>query len=87
MAGRREGAILPGRRPEDDAAEVRAGAAVQGGNPQPLFETHVTSTLTNTQPRYAVTRDGQRFLIPTPMGEAGSMPAPVVVIWMAGTKR
>jgi Tol biopolymer transport system component len=65
------------------AVEVKIGATFQVGNPEPLFDTHITNALV----RYAVTRDGQRFLIPTPMGEAGSTPATVVINWMAGIKR
>ena len=53
------------------------------GNPQPLFEIRVTSPLV----RYAVTRDAQRFLVPTPVGEAGATFATVVINWTAGIKR
>jgi Tol biopolymer transport system component len=65
------------------AVEVETGAAFQAGIPRPLFETQITGSST----RYAVTRDGQRFLIPTLTGEAGSTPATVVINWMAGIKR
>jgi hypothetical protein len=62
--------------------EVKAGATFQAGLPQPLFDTHITTRRT----RYAVTRDGQRFLIPTPMSETGPTPATVVINWTAGIK-
>ena len=65
------------------AVEVTTGAAFRAGIPRPLFETGVTNILV----RYAVTRDGQRFLIPTPTGEASPTPATVVVNWTAGIKR
>src|SRR5207245_11498110 len=51
--------------------EMKMGATFQAGIPQPLFETYITNVFV----RYAVTRDGQRFLIPTRMGEAGATPA------------
>ncbi len=65
------------------AVEVKTGATFQAGNPQPLFETRVT----NTAVRYSVTHDGQRFLIPTPLGKIGPAPATVVINWTAGIKR
>jgi hypothetical protein len=38
--------------------------------------------------RFAVTRDGQRFLIPTPLAESsGPSSATLVVNWLAGVKR
>src|SRR5207247_1458230 len=49
------------------AVEVKTGVTFQAGSPQPLFETHIDTP----QTRYAVTRDGQRFLLPAPVGEAG----------------
>jgi serine/threonine protein kinase/Tol biopolymer transport system component len=63
------------------AVDLRTGASFQAGVPQPLFETHITTMET----RYAVTRDGQRFLLPVSLGEAG--PATVVINWTAGIKR
>jgi hypothetical protein len=65
------------------AVAVKTGGTFQAGNPQPLFETRITSPLA----RYAMTRDGQRFLVPTPMGEAGATFATVVINWTAGIKR
>jgi Tol biopolymer transport system component len=65
------------------AVEVKAGATFQAGNPQPLFETRVPSPTV----RYAVTRDGQRFLVPASITETGPTPVTVVINWMAGIKR
>ena len=49
--------------------------------PQPLFETRISDII-----RYAVSRDGQTFLIPT-MVESGTQSATVVINWTAGIKR
>jgi hypothetical protein len=65
------------------AVEVKTGTAFRAGLPQPLFETHITSATV----RIAVTRDGQRFLIPTPIGETSPTPATVVINWKSGIKR
>ena len=61
---------------------MKTGGALQVGIPQPLFETLLADTM-----RYAVTGDGRRFLIPTPVGEAAATPATAVINWMAGIKR
>src|SRR5205807_2642863 len=65
------------------AVEVKTGGDFQAGIPQPLFEARESDFVG----RYAVTRDGQRFLIPTPVGGTNSTPATVVINWMAGMKR
>jgi Tol biopolymer transport system component len=59
------------------AVEVKTGASVQAGIPQPLFETHVTSVTA----KFAVTDDGRRFLVPSPAAEVSSAPMTVVVNW------
>jgi hypothetical protein len=64
------------------AVDLTRGAA-QAGVPQPLFETRLTDWVI----RYAVTRDGQRFLLPVSLGEAGPAPATVVINWTTGIKR
>ncbi len=67
------------------AVEVQSGpdGQFQAGSPRPLFETRISSPLV----RYTVTGDGQRFLVPTPTGEARSTPATVVLNWTAAGKR
>ena len=65
------------------AVEVKAGGVFQSGLPRPLFATRTNSPFVH----YAVTHDGQRFLIPTEVGEAGSTPAVVVLNWMEGIKK
>jgi hypothetical protein len=66
------------------AAEVSIGRTFQPGNVAALFETGVTEY----QERFAVTADGQRFLVPAPVEETeGARPVTVVQNWLAGAKR
>jgi hypothetical protein len=66
------------------AAEVSIGRTFQPGNVTALFETGVTEY----QERFAVTADGQRFLVPAPVEETeGARPVTVVQNWLAGAKR
>jgi hypothetical protein len=65
------------------AVEVKAGPTFRAGIPRALFETNVPDRFAS----FAVTRDGQRFLIPTPMVGTTSAPATVVINWTAGIKR
>jgi serine/threonine protein kinase len=63
------------------AVEVKANASgFEFSAPRPLFEAHTTD-------RYAVTADGQRFLINTPVEESSSAPITVVLNWTAEAKR
>jgi len=50
---------------------------------KPLFETRAAGN----RSQYAVTADGQRFLINTAPEQAASAPIAVVVNWTAGLKR
>ncbi|MDO8677104.1 MAG: protein kinase [Acidobacteriota bacterium] len=64
------------------AVAMRNGRPI--GVPSPLFHTRI-----NVQPlihQYAVTADGQRFLMITPVGETTS-PFHVLINWTAGLKR
>jgi hypothetical protein len=66
------------------AVDMRMTAGhVEAGIPKPLFPTAVASEFT----AYAVTPDGQRFLIITEGQEAVSQPATVVINWTAGLKK
>ncbi len=56
------------------AVDVKAGETFQAGIPRPLFDIK-----SPTATRFAVTRDGQRFLIPTLMGGNSGSPATVVI--------
>jgi len=63
------------------AVEVKANASgLEFSAPKPLFDTH-------TSDRYAVTADGQRFLISTPIEESASALITVILNWTAETKR
>ena len=55
------------------------GTAILPGTPKPLFQTDLN--VSSIIDQYAVTGDGQRFLILTPTGEASQSPITVVVNW------
>ena len=62
-----------------------AGGSVQMGIPQPLFEVDVDRfTAPN---RYAVTRDGQRFIVNLPSEGAARLPLTVVLNWTEEMKK
>ena len=77
--------LAPGTRigPYVIVGPLGAGATFQAGVPQPLFETRINGPFA----RFAVTANGQRFLVPTPVSEAIASPATVVMNWTAGIKR
>ena len=63
------------------AVEVKANpSGLEFSAPKPLFDTH-------SQNRYAVTADGQRFLINKPVEESASAPITVILNWTAEAKR
>jgi serine/threonine protein kinase len=63
------------------AVEVKANTSgLEFSAPKPLFDTHTTD-------RYAVTADGQRFLLTTPVEESTSAPITVILNWTAEAKR
>ena len=67
------------------AVDLKAGGskerpAVDVGAPRPLFETRVPSQLPIHRD-YAVTKDGQRFLVNSLTEEAGGAPITIVVNW------
>jgi eukaryotic-like serine/threonine-protein kinase len=68
------------------AVEVKLGATFEAKAPQPLFSTRVL-TITEFRNHYAVTRDGQRFLVNSLIEETTTNPITVVVNWTAGLKR
>ena len=63
------------------AVEVRTGATFEVGVPRALFSTRPSGVV-----RYAVTRDGQRFLVSVPTEDAAA-PVTVVVNWFEALKR
>ena len=63
------------------------GQAIECGTPVPLFVARVNSSLQGGQPhQYAVSTDGQRFLINTPTSEKGVAPITVILNWQAELK-
>lgn len=62
------------------AVEVKAGAALEAGNPRELFKPPLGAD-------YAVSRDGQRFLIATSAEEDSPSPVTVVLNWTAELKK
>jgi len=59
------------------AVDIQPGTTFQAGIPKALFE----AALLNPMARFAVTANGQRFLIPTQVAEVTFAPATVVVNW------
>jgi eukaryotic-like serine/threonine-protein kinase len=69
------------------AVEIKEdGESFAAGNPKPLFETRATAILPGGS-IYAVTGDGQRFLVITPIEESSPSPITVVMNWTAGIKK
>jgi Tol biopolymer transport system component len=67
------------------ALEIKTGAALEPGVPQPLFQTWI-----NVDPgidQYAVTGDGQRFIVITPAEGQKPTPFNVVLNWTAALKK
>jgi hypothetical protein len=68
------------------AVDVKLGAMLEAGVPKTLFAARIL-TLTAYRNHYAVTADGQRFLINSMIEEIGTGPISVVVNWTADLKR
>jgi Protein kinase domain/WD40-like Beta Propeller Repeat len=66
------------------AAVGGKGRSFEVGTVTTLFQTHVISQI---RTQYAVTADGQRFLVNTISQQATSSPITVVVNWTAGLKK
>jgi hypothetical protein len=67
------------------AVEVVTEGTFHAGTPKVLFQTRGWGQYGG--PHYAVTADGQRFLIITPVGEAASPTITVVLNWPAALKK
>ena len=69
------------------AVEVKGeGASFEAGAPRPLFDLRVP-TFTGSQAQFAVTPDGQKFLIANTAGENKSEPITVALNWTADLKQ
>jgi serine/threonine protein kinase len=73
------------------AAEIRSGGSViEAGNPRALFDTGYFDLGPFPYHPYAVSADGQRFLIPRPVSRLGQDQVPpiaVVMNWAEGIRR
>ncbi len=67
------------------AVPIRAGSTLEPGAPEALFATGIAVELNIDQ--YAVTPDGQRFLVIEPVGSSVQTPITVVLNWAAGLAR
>ncbi|MBI4479494.1 MAG: serine/threonine-protein kinase [Acidobacteria bacterium] len=71
------------------AVPMAIGAAIEAGPPKALFDVHLVprdSSAPNAYYQYDVTRDGQRFLVNTPL-ENATVPITVVLNWTAALKK
>lgn len=66
------------------AVDVKYTPAIEPGLPRPLFQTRLGPSLVTDQ--YAMTADGQRFLVLTPTADASDAPITVVFNWTAALK-
>jgi hypothetical protein len=70
------------------AVEVKTGAGFEHGVPVPLFDTGLKNLRPTNAFAYAVSRDGQRFLLQNPLQDSGgATPMKIVTNWLAGVKR
>lgn len=67
--------------------EVNAGDPFRAGVPKALFQMRLPMDFDWSSGNYAVTADGQRFLVTTPAGEAASPTITVVLNWLALRKK
>jgi len=67
--------------------EVNAGDRFRAGAPKALFQMRLPVDFGWLSGNYAVTADGQRFLVTTPAGEAASPSITVVLNWPALLKK
>ena len=63
------------------------GGALEVGQIRPLFPNPSGFGLGSNSPVYDVSADGQRFLIPVPVGDKRGEPLTLVQNWMAGLKK
>ena len=69
------------------AVTLKAGSALELGVPKVLFQTPITAA-TPTIDQYAVTADGERFVVLAPVdGDAPQSPITVILNWTAGLKK
>jgi Tol biopolymer transport system component len=69
------------------AVAVETGKVFENGTPETLFETRLDLAALIPVRQYAVTADGQRFLMIVPPADEASLPFTVVLDWRAQPKR
>ena len=57
------------------------------GAPTELFQVRVAGGVSSQRTHYVPSRDGRRFLINTPTGDAAMVPITVVLNWTAALKK
>jgi serine/threonine protein kinase len=67
------------------AVEFHPGATIESGAPRRLFNTGLGGDMARDQ--FAVSPDGQRFLVQLPAPDAGDTPITVVVNWTASLRK
>ena len=67
------------------AVDMSLGEKIDSGTPRVLFDTRLTADPARDQ--YAVTPDGQRFLVLQPVAGAAPTPITVVVNWQSELKQ
>ena len=87
LAARRKGTLLRWRRPKTNCCGSRREFLhLRASAPRELFQMHSPVDIW-TRNQYAVTADGQRFLVNTFGRSSASSPITVVINWSAGLKR
>ena len=69
------------------SVSLRPGLKFEAGLPEELFEIPVPDIVPSFPSNYAVTADGQRFLVNTVLQDAVSSPISVVLNWTAELSR
>jgi hypothetical protein len=70
------------------AVQVKTGGGFESGVPVPLFDTGLRNVRPGSAFSYAVSRDGRRFLLQTPIQDStGAAPIKIVTNWLAGVKK
>jgi hypothetical protein len=67
------------------SADLEAAPDLKAGIPSMLFQTRMA--VTSTRDQYAVSTDGQRFLMITPAADPAPAAITVVLNWTAGLQR
>jgi hypothetical protein len=63
------------------AVSLRAGAHLEPDAPRPLFELRRLAPVPSWPTPYAVSADGQRFLVGSVVDEGGGSPITIVLNW------